>query len=304
MTECIKGTLVSTTGQELDKRIWRPESAPRGIVQFVHGMAEHIDRYDAAARALCAGGYLVVGHTHLGHGPRAIIRGHFADEGGWDCLLEDIHRLRQETERAYPGVPYFLLGHSMGSFLVRCYLMEHAEGLHGAVLSGTGWFGGGAVKAGLALTGLLCALGQGNKPAELVNRLAFGASNKAFAPSRTAFDWLSRDEGQVDQYVADPYCGFLFTAAGYRDLFLGLDRLRRLDQLKRMPKRLPVLFFSGDRDPVGSMGAGVNKVAEEFRQAGLKDVTVKLYPGGRHEMFNETNAQEVYADLLAWLNAH
>ena len=192
----------------------------------------------------------------------------------------------------------------MGSFLVRCYLTEHGEGLRGAVLSGTGWFGTGPVKAGLALTGLLCALGQGKKPAALVNMLAFGSSNKAFAPSRTDYDWLSRDAAQVDKYVADPHCGFLFTAAGYRDMFRGLDRLRHLDELKKMPKRLPVYFFGGDQDPVGGMGTGVPKVAEQFRQAGLRDVTVKLYPGGRHEMFNETNAQEVCADLLAWLNAH
>lgn len=304
MATCISGTFTSSTGQALDKRLWLPEGAPKGIVQLVHGMAEHIDRYDAAAQALCRGGYLVVGHTHLGHGPRAAVRGYFAPADGWDRLLDDIHLLRQETERAYPGVPYFVLGHSMGSFLVRCYLTEHGEGLRGAVLSGTGWFGSGPVKAGLALSGLLCALGQGKRPAPLVNRLAFSANNRAFAPSRTDFDWLSRDTAQVDRYVADPCCGFLFTASGYRDMFRGLERLRDLDRLKRIPKKLPVYFFSGAQDPVGAMGTGVNKVAEEFRQAGLRDVTVKLYPGGRHEMFNETNAEAVYGELLAWLDAH
>lgn len=304
MANCITGTFTSSTGQTLDKRLWLPEGAPKGIVQFVHGMAEHMDRYDAPARALCDGGYMVVGHTHLGHGPKAATLGYFADNHGWDRLLDDIHLLRQETERAYPGVPYYLLGHSMGSFAVRCYLMEHGQGLRGAVLSGTGWFGNGSVKAGLALAGLLCALGQGRKPAPLVNQLAFSASNKAFAPNRTAFDWLSRDNVQVDRYVADPYCGFLFTASGYRDMFRGLERLRKLDELKKIPKELPVYLFSGDKDPVGNQGAGVNKVAEELRQAGLRDVSVKLYPGGRHEMFNEINAQEVYADLLAWLRAH
>ena len=212
MAECIRGTFRSSTGETLDKRLWLPEGAPKGIVQFVHGMAEHIDRYDAPAQALCQGGYLVVGHTHLGHGPKAPVQGYFAQENGWERLLDDIQLLRQETEQAYPGVPYFLLGHSMGSFLVRCYLTGHGEGLRGAVLSGTGWFGTGPVKAGLALTSLLCALGQGKKPAALVNKLAFGSSNKAFAPSRTDYDWLSRDAAQVDKYVADPHCGFLFTA--------------------------------------------------------------------------------------------
>ena len=168
-----QGTLISTTGQTLDKRIWLPQGAPRAIVQLVHGMAEHIDRYDAPARALCDAGYLVVGHTHLGHGPKAKVLGHFADEGGWDCLLEDIHRLRLETEQAYPGVPYFLLGHSMGSFLTRCYLTQHGEGLRGAVLSGTGWFGAVPVKSGIALR-ICCA------PAE-----------RLISPQRSWIGWLS-----------------------------------------------------------------------------------------------------------------
>lgn len=304
MSQMEKGTFASSTGQELDKRVWMPEGAPKAIVQMVHGMAEHIDRYDAPARALCDAGYLVVGHTHLGHGPKAKIQGHFADEDGWNRLLEDIHRLRTETEKAYPGVPYFILGHSMGSFLTRCYLTEHGEGLRGAVLSGTGWFGAGQVKAGIALTNILCALGQAQKPAPLVDKLAFSSSNKPFRPNRTNFDWLCRDNAEVDKYIADPYCGFLFTASGYRELFRGLDRLRNMDTLKKMPKELPVYFFGGDSDPVGSLGSGIPKVADQFRAAGLRDVTVKLYPGGRHEMFNEINRTEVYQDLIAWLDQH
>ena len=304
MSQMEKGTFASSTGQELDKRVWMPEGAPKAIVQLVHGMAEHIDRYDAPARALCDAGYLVVGHTHLGHGPKATIQGHFADEDGWDRLLEDIHRLRTETEKAYPGVPYFILGHSMGSFLTRCYLTEHGEGLRGAVLSGTGWFGAGQVKSGIALTNILCALGQAQKPAPLVDKLAFSSSNKPFRPNRTNFDWLCRDNAEVDKYIADPYCGFLFTASGYRELFRGLDRLRNMDTLKKMPKELPVYFFGGDSDPVGSLGSGIPKVADQFRAAGLRDVTVKLYPGGRHEMFNEINREEVYQDLIAWLDQH
>ncbi len=304
MSQMEKGTFASSTGQELDKRVWMPEGAPKAIVQMVHGMAEHIDRYDAPARALCDAGYLVVGHTHLGHGPKAAIQGHFADEDGWNRLLEDMHRLRTETEKAYPGVPYFILGHSMGSFLTRCYLTEHGEGLRGAVLSGTGWFGAGQVKAGIALTNILCALGQAQKPAPLVDKLAFSSSNKPFRPNRTNFDWLCRDNAEVDKYIADPYCGFLFTASGYRELFRGLDRLRNMDTLKKMPKELPVYFFGGDSDPVGSLGSGIPKVADQFRAAGLRDVTVKLYPGGRHEMFNEINRTEVYQDLIAWLDQH
>ena len=172
------------------------------------------------------------------------------------------------------------------------------------MLSGTGWFGAGQVKSGIALTNILCALGQAQKPAPLVDKLAFSSSNKPFRPNRTNFDWLCRDNAEVDKYIADPYCGFLFTASGYRELFRGLDRLRNMDTLKKMPKELPVYFFGGDSDPVGSLGSGIPKVADQFRAAGLRDVTVKLYPGGRHEMFNEINREEVYQDLIAWLDQH
>ena len=300
MAECIRGTFRSSTGETLDKRLWLPEGAPKGIVQIVHGMADHIDRYDAPAQALCQGGYLVVGHTHLGHGPKAPVQGYFAQENGWDRLLDDIQLLRQETEQAYPGVPYFLLGHSMGSFLVRCYLTEHGEGLRGAVLSGTGWFGTGPVKAGLALTGLLCALGQGKKPAALVNKLAFGSSNKAFAPSRTDYDWLSRDAAQVDKYVADPHCGFLFTAAGYRDLFDGLGSISSKSWARQVPD-VPILVVSGQEDPVGGKEAkGVKQVANWLTQTGHQ-VELRIYPGDRHESLNETDKEQVMEDIGSFI---
>lgn len=301
MTTTHRDTFPSVTGQPLDRQRWLPEGAPRGVVQLVHGMAEHIGRYDALGQALAQAGYLAVGHTHLGHGPRAELPGFFGDEQGWEHLLADVHRLRLEMERAYPGVPYYLLGHSMGSFLVRCYVKDHGAGLRGAILSGTGWFGAPALKAALGLTGLLCALGQARKPALLVDRLAFGASNRPFAPNRTPFDWLSRDDGEVDAYIADPCCGFPFTARGYQDMFRGLDSLRDLPSLGRIPKELPFLLLSGDQDPVGAMGAGVARVADALRQAGVREVEVRLFPGGRHEMFHETNAADAFDALIAWL---
>ena len=299
-----KGTFRSCTGQKLDRRLWKSEKPVRGVVQLVHGMAEHIDRYDASARALAEAGFVVVGHTHLGHGPQAPMKGHFGDEHGWQNLVDDVHALRTQTQQYYPNVPYFILGHSMGSFVTRCYLIEHSEGLAGAVLSGTGYFSQGTVAAALAASNLACLFGGARKPSPLIDKLAFSSSNKPFAPARTSFDWLSRDEEQVDKYIADPYCGFLFTGAGYREMFRGLKRLNRLEDLKKMNPRMPVLFFSGDHDPVGSMGKGVEKVARQFRQAGMQDVTVHLYEEGRHEMFNEINHHEVEDDLVMWLKEH
>ena len=294
--------LQSVLRKPLDARIWLPEGEPKGIIQMVHGMAEHIDRYDGPGTAFAEAGYIAVGHTHLGHGPKADILGYFGAKNGWQNLIDDVHALRRQMERTYPGLPYILLGHSMGSFVVRCYLTQYAEGLSGAILSGTGYFAPGTVRSGLALAKLQCAFGQAKKPSALINRIGFPPPNKPFEPGRTPFDWLSRDEGTVDAYVADPLCGFVFTAAGYRDMFDGLNRLNQLDSLKKIPAGLPVLFFSGDHDPVGAMGVGVKTVADQFRAAGVKDVTVRLYPDGRHEMFNELNRAEVYADVVRWMD--
>ncbi len=292
---------LSTSGDPLVRHIWHAQGAPKGVVQLTHGMAEHIRRYDGLAKSLAEAGYITVGHNHLGHGETAVTQGLFASRDGWDVLLRDVHKVRQDTQKEYPGLPYFLLGHSMGSFLVRCYLFEHSRGLRGAVLSGTGAFSPVEARMGLILSKALILLGKGNRPAKLVDTLAFSANNKPFLPAQTPFDWLSRDKEQVQAYVNDPMCGFLFTAKGYHDLFTGLTRLTRLESLKAMNKEMAVLFLSGSRDPVGKNGTGMQRVADAFRDAGLKDITVKLYPEARHEVFNEVNRKEVYGDLAKWL---
>ena len=265
-------------------------------------MAEHIDRYDGVAGALTDAGYAVVGHNHLGHGEGTGLKGYFADHDGWQALINDVHRLREQIQQEMPGLPYFVLGHSMGSFVVRCYLTEHAKGLAGAIISGTGYYTPAIVAAGLSLARFECLIGKAKKEAPLIDKIAFSGNNKAFQPSRTPFDWLTRCEDEVDRYVNDPYCGFLFTGAGYRDMFRGLKRLTKTDELKKIGSDLPVLFLSGANDPVGNMGQGVRAVAEDYKAAGIKDVTVLLYPEGRHEMFNEINRNEVYRDLADWIS--
>ena len=294
-------TFRSVTGQELEKALWPAEGVPKGVVQFVHGMAEHISRYDAAAQALNAAGYTVVGHTHLGHGEKAPLLGYFAGKNGWDALIEDVHALRLETRKAYPGMPYFLLGHSMGSFVVRGYCLKHEKGLTGVALSGTGHFTRPVVTLAKTMASLQCVLGGERKPGRLVEKLSSSGYNRGYDDVQTPFDWLSCDRDQVALYLADPYCGFTFTAGAYRDMFDGLSRLYP-EKLGTMDKDVPVYLFAGDMDPVGSHGKGVKRVAQELRDAGVRDVTLRLYPGGRHEMFNEINREEVYADLIAWLD--
>ena len=301
MGEAIIGTMTSATGEALEKRTWRPDGTPRAILQLVHGMAEHIARYDDTAKRLNEAGFLVVGHTQLGHGSHAKTLGWFAPQHGWDLLVEDEHTLRQTTRQEYPELPYFLLGHSMGSFIVRTYCLKYEQGLSGVILSGTAHFDAPLLATALSIANLQCLLGGEKKPSHLLNNMSFAGYNKAFAPARTAFDWLSRDPDVVDRYVADPYCGFPFTAGGYRDLFRGLKQLYPKN-LSAMDRDVPVRLFSGACDPVGQQGASVKTTMRELLDAGVKDVSLKLYEGARHETMNETNREEVWNDLIGWLD--
>ena len=297
---------ISVAWRPLTLYLWQTDAPCRGVIQLVHGMAEHIARYDRLARALCAAGYTVAGHSHLGHGEdaREDELGFFGRRDGWDHLVEDVHAAHEMLLKRFPGQRFAILGHSMGSFVTREYLLRYGGGLTAAVICGTGWFPGPLCSVARAAAALCGVFGGWQKPAPLVDRLMSKDNNKAFAPARTPFDWLSRDTAEVDKYMADLRCGFLFTARGYYDMFTGLKSLSRLHRLAALPGNLPVLFISGDADPIGTQGKGVNTVAQQFRDAGVRDVTVRLYPGARHELFNETNRDEITAELIDWLNRH
>lgn len=296
----------SVAGRPLTLYLWQTDAPCRGVIQLVHGMAEHIARYDRLARALCAAGYTVAGHSHLGHGEdaREDELGFFGRRDGWDHLVEDVHAAHEMLLKRFPGQRFAILGHSMGSFVTREYLLRYGGDLTAAVICGTGWFPGPLCSVARAAAALCGVFGGWQKPAPLVDRLMSKDNNKAFAPVRTPFDWLSRDTAEVDKYMADPRCGFLFTARGYYDMFTGLKSLSRLHRLAALPGDLPMLFISGDADPIGTQGKGVSTVAQQFRDAGVRDVTVRLYPGARHELFNETNRDEITAELIDWLNRH
>lgn len=299
-----KTTLKSVSGKTLRVYVW-PVERPRAAIQLVHGMAEYMERYDRLARALNAAGFAVVGHDHLGHGPAAAKDelGYFGPKDGWDHLIEDARRVTEYMKKRFPGLKYALLGHSMGSFVAREYLIRYGQDLDACVLSGTGWHPAALAGSARFLAGVCGVFGGWRKPSNFVNGIGFGSYGKAFQPVRTPFDWLSRDEKEVDKYIADPLCGFVFTARGFYDMFGGLKALSCLPRLQSIPKDLPVYFVSGARDPVGAAGAGVETVARQFREAGIKNVTVRLYEGGRHEMFNEINRDEVTAELIGWLEA-
>ena len=283
-----------------------PDETPRGIVQIAHGIAEYALRYDAFAEFLAQNGFVVVANDHLGHGQSICSEddlGFFAEHHGWELAVGDMRKLYELMRKEFPELPYFLFGHSMGSFLTRTYLIKFQDGLAGAVISGTGQQPGLVVKVGRMLSASEIKKNGARFKSQKLNDLAFGSYNKAFEPKRTDFDWLSRDNAQVDKYIADPLCGFLPSAQLQNDMMGGILYIQDQKNVERMKKDLPVYFMSGDMDPVGAAGKGVLKAVESFKKAGMQDVTVKLYPGGRHEMLNETNRDEVFADVLAWLNS-
>ena len=286
-------------------REWVPDASPRGIVHILHGVADHMDYYDHVARFLCAHGFLVCGGDHLGHGKTAGEGpyGLFAAHDGWTLATADVRRLRQIMTEQHPGLPYILLGHSMGSFLARTYVCRYPGEADALILSGTGREPAFLVALCKLLTGSLCHLRGPDYVSKAIFALSMGPYNKPFAPNRTPLDWLTRDEAAVDRAAADPGRTFLPTVSLFRDMMDGLQYISDPKKLAQMDKDTPVYFLSGGKDPVGAMGKGVEAVAGMFRRAGCRDVTVKLYPDGRHEMFNELNRQEVLADLLNWLNA-
>ncbi len=307
MESMTESTFLSSDGKtEIYYRQYLPDGQARGIVQLAHGVAEHIARYDDFARFLCDHSYIVVGNDHLGHGksisdPETL--GCFPESRGWEVVVEDMRTLHDMTLRRFPGLPSFLFGHSMGSFLTRTYLIRYGGGVDGAILSGTGQQSPLLVRGGLLMGKLECARNGAAYKSSRLNDLAFGKYNDGYEHVRTVCDWLSRDEAVVDAYMADPLCGFIPSAGLFRDMMGGIAFISNQKNVERMRKDLPVYFVSGDCDPVGENGKGVIRAYQSFVKAGMKDVTMKLYPGARHEILNELNNAEVYQDILDWLDS-
>lgn len=286
---------------------WTPAGRTvTGVVQIAHGVAEYGGRYAPFARYLCSHGYVVVANDHLGHG-RSVIEGcpmvYLGDEDGWRHVVDDMEALRRQVSRVFPDKPYFLFGHSMGSFLSRTHLICYPGVLDGCILCGTGHQSPALIAGGKLIADReIRRLGRKAFSVK-ADKLAFGAYNQHFQPARTRFDWISANEANVDAYIADPLCGGDTTLGLFRDMLDGLSIITKQSQMNKMDKELPVLFISGDQDPVGDMGKGVEKAYRCFRKAGLRDVSMKLYHGLRHEILNETGRQYVYRDVLDWLEA-
>ena len=282
---------------------WAPEQTPKAIVQLVHGIAERVERYDDFANFLTAQGILVVAEDHMGHGASIGadgLQGYF--HGGWFTAVDDTRKLMQLTMAENPGVPYVLFGHSMGSFMARTILARYPDsGISAAIICGTGWQPTFAMPAMVALMNIICKCGGEEKPNEKLDKLIFGGYNSRIPNARTAKDWLTRDEAIVDAYVVDPLCGFVASSGLLRDMMVGISYIQQKKNLNAMRKDLPVLFIAGEEDPVGAYGKGVRQAHAAFQKAGMERAEIRLYPDGRHEILNELNKQEVYTDVLGWI---
>ena len=286
---------------------WTPESAPVGVYQIAHGVSEYALRYEPFARFLTEHGFVVVANDHIGHG-LSVAEGaaplYFGEKDGWMRVVDDMYALRSLARDRYPDLPYVLMGHSMGSFLARTYLIRYPGSVTAAILMGTGWQSAAVLAGGMLAAKAVGARRGFDRFDAAVDSLAFGAYNNRFKPKRTNFDWLSANVENVDAYIADPLCGGGATVGLLRDMLGGIAFIEKRANLARMNKKTPVLFLSGGMDPVGSYGRGVLKAYDSFQRAGVRDVTLKLYPGLRHEILNERENERVYADILAWVENH
>lgn len=289
-------------------RRWDPEGTPRAVVQLVHGMVEFIDRYDAFASLLCDHGFLVVGFDLLAHGDSVNSHDEWGvlEAGkGKEVLIADIHHLRENiVAEVGPAVPYIMFGHSMGSFLTRAYIARFGEGLHAAIICGTGQTPKATAVAGNLLARLIASVKGDAYCSTFLHNMADGAYGKAFQPSRTPYDWLSRNTENVDRYAAEPRNTFMFSAGGYVELTSLVREIIKPSTFEATPKELPLLIMSGEKDPVGDFGKGPTAVASLYEKHGCEDVTLRLYPDDRHEILNEVDRAKVQEDTLGWIEEH
>mgnify|MGYP001345700406 CR=1 FL=1 len=278
---------------------------PKAILQISHGMCEHIGRYRDFAEYLTGNGYIVCGNDHLGHGKTSGdgLDGYFAEKDGRIFVLKDLKKMNDYIQQQYPNLPIILLGHSMGSFFARWFAEVYSSSIHALILSGTG---GPSMKIrfGAYLSGFLTKLYGPKYVSSFVEKAGMGSYLNKVEHPQSPHDWISRDREIVNAYSQDSKCTFSFTVSAYHELLCVHKHVNQRAWANKMDKKLPILLFSGDKDPVGDYGKGVDKVYKMLLDAGLTDLTLKLYPGGRHEMLNEINRTEVYADILGWLNFH
>lgn len=307
---CIEGDLASTDGYSILRTlIWFPPARVtiRGVVQIIHGMSEHMERYEEFATALASKGYVVGGEDHSGHGKSACSDsqlGHLPMDSGDEVLVSDARNFGLLLRGAFPTVPFFVMGHSMGSFIARILAEKYSEGITGVILCGTGNQPVALSKAGHALTKLIARRNGPTHRSDLVDQIVMGTLSKGVKNARTDTDWICCDPEVVDAYIADPLCGQKFSLGGYAALTNLTAACCSKRHAKKVPTELPLLFIGGEQDPVGNCGKGVKSAAQMYKKAGVRDVETILYPGMRHEILNEPGRAKVYLDVLNWIEDH
>jgi alpha-beta hydrolase superfamily lysophospholipase len=292
------------TGKKLHVMQWIPKNqSPKAVVQIVHGIAEHMERYNHFANFLIRNGFAVIGHDHHGHGKTDPENtGFIAEPAGFELMTENINDVRKFAQRSFPGLPYILFAHSMGSFLVQRYMQLFDHNKTAIIYSGSSGKPPFMLNVGIVLSKTLMRLYGPESKSPLIDKLISGKYNKTFKPNRTRFDWLSRDPDMVDLYIDDPLSGFICTASFYYQLFNGVKTLHSHNPFADHDPGIPILLLAGSDDPVSGMGKGIKNLQNILIQSGIKNVDLQLYKGGRHEMLNEINRDKVYANLLNWMN--
>ena len=284
---------------------WKPETEIKGVIQIAHGVTEYILRYENFAEFFTQKGFVVVGNDHLGHGQSIAPNGkpmYFGPNGSWNFVVKDIDTCKQMTKKKYPNVPYMILGFSLGSFLVRTYLIDYAqEPLDGAIIMGTGYIPNFKIAIAKMMANKEAKKVGEENTSPVIKSLTFETYNKLFKPNRTAFDWLCSNEEALDEYIKDPLRGEDYSAGLFREMLTGMQYTAELKNIQKMNKKIPIFLLSGDKDPVGEFGKGVIKTHEIFKKAGIEDVEIKLYPNLRHDILHEKCKDTIYNDIYLWL---
>ncbi|MFH0867463.1 MAG: alpha/beta hydrolase [Bacteroidota bacterium] len=295
----------SQKGAEIKYLRWLPDAKAKAVLQIVHGMAEHASRYDEFARFLNENAYAVYASDHLGHGLTAGCpenTGHFADSDGWNLVVNDCEKLNEIIRSEQAELPVFLLGHSMGSFITRDMISQNTKNFKGVILSGTSWNPYLLLVFGKMVAKIQKLFSGKKHRSKLLDNLSFSSFNSKFKPNRTAFDWLSCVPEFVDRYVKDEYCGFVCSAGFFDDMFGGIIKIQKNKVIRKTPSNLPVLLACGENDPVGNFTKGVKQLYKAYKNCRVKDIELKIYFQGRHEILNEVNRKEVYSDMLRWMD--
>ena len=286
--------------------VWEPKKEIKAIMQISHGMVEYVERFDEFAKAMNEYGILVIGNDHLGHGKTASCDddfGYFGAEKS-KTVVDDLHAVTVHAKTVYGKHPYFLFGHSMGSFMARRYLMTFGEELDGAILSGTGFIPTATLNVVGFIAGWLRLIRGERYRSPFLKQLSFAGYLDRIETPRTQNDWLTKDEAIVDKYNGDKFCTYTFTVNGYQTLFEVLRYIQNPKNIANIPKNVPLFFIAGSEDPVGAYGEGVKNVYNSYKQAGIQDVRIHLYEGARHELTNEIGKEYIFADVAEWIFKH